>query len=207
MQEPHLLELCDAKNTILLVIDLQGKLYEMAFNSDQLGELVPKVMRLADLFTVPIVMTEQYPKGLGHTAPAIKAVYDELATDKHLLEKSFFGCCGEPGFNELVRELTSGVRDRATGWSDPDRPVEIVVLGIETHVCVQQTVLELLKRGYRVVVLEDCTGCRSEASHRIAIERFRQSGAIISSYESVAFEWARTKDNERFKQMSTIIKG
>jgi nicotinamidase-related amidase len=189
------------------VIDLQGKLYEMAFNSDQLKELVPKVMRLADLFAVPMVMTEQYPKGLGHTAPSIRALYDEISTEKHLLEKSFFGCCGEPGFNELIRTLTSSVQDARTEWSDPDRPLEILVLGIETHVCVQQTVLELLKRGYRVVVLEDCTGCRSEASHRIAIERFRQCGAIISSYESVAFEWARTKDDERFKQMSAIIKG
>jgi nicotinamidase-related amidase len=84
--------------------------------------------------------------------------------------------------------------------------VDLVVMGIETHVCVQQTVLELLRRHHRVVVLQDCTGGRNEDNHRIALERFRQCGAILTCFESLAFEWTRTKDHAHFKQMSGLVK-
>ena len=86
--------------------------------------------------------------------------------------------------------------------------MDVIVAGIETHVCVQQTVLALLARpGHRVVVLQDATGSRLQEHHEIAIARFRQCGAAVSCHESVSFEWARSKDDARFKQLSAIIKG
>jgi nicotinamidase-related amidase len=203
----HLRDLCDADNAILLVIDVQGKLFEMAFNSAQVKPLVSRMLRAADLFSVPVILTEQYPRGLGHTAPEVMEVYEALTTDKHLLEKTSFGCCGDAGFNEALGEVTAAVHQHRSG-DDPKRPVDVIVVGIETQVCVQQTVLELLTRqGYRVVVLEDVTGGRVEAYHNTAIARFRQCGAVISCYESVLFEWTRTKDDPRFKAMSAIVKG
>ena len=78
--------------------------------------------------------------------------------------------------------------------------------GIETHICVQQTVLELSRRGYRAVVLQDCTGGRIEEYHLGALERFRQCGAVVNNFESLAFEWTRTKDHPQFKAVSKIIK-
>ncbi|MCD6119384.1 isochorismatase family protein [bacterium] len=204
MCDAHLLDLCDADNAVLLVIDPQGKIFRMAFNTDVLALMINKVMKVADLYGLPVVLTEQYPKGLGPTVSEVREVYDALATEKHFFEKNYFGCCGEPGFNELIAELADKVRAKRAG--DPNRPVDIIVVGIETQVCVQQTVLELLKQGYRVVVLEDCTGSRVKQYHEIAIKRFRQCGAIISNFESLSFEWTRTKDNQCFKAMSNIVK-
>ncbi|MEP0814704.1 MAG: isochorismatase family protein [bacterium] len=200
----HLLDLCDADNAILLVIDPQGKIFRMAYNTEQLSVLISKIMRVAALYKIPVVLTEQYPKGLGETAPELREVFDALETEKHHFVKDFFGCCGEPGFNELIARLATEIKKKRIG--DAERPVDIVVVGIETQVCVQQTVLELLKQGYRVVVLQDCTGSRVKEYHKIAIKRFHRAGAVISNFESVAFEWTRTKNNACFKQMSAIVR-
>ncbi len=205
MKTEHLMDLHEASNAVLLVIDFQGKIFQLAFNHDPLKVMASKVMRTADLFGVPLVVTEQYPKGLGHTDPDLQAVYDQLACEKHLLAKDSFGCCGDAEFLGVMREVVARVRANR-GPGDPDRPVDIIVTGIETHVCVQQTVLELLRRDFRVVVLHDCTGGRIESNHQVALERFRQCGAVISSFESLAFEWARTKTHDKFKAMSAIVR-
>jgi len=197
-------ELCSAGNAILLVIDVQGKLVDMVHQSEQLKTIVGKMLRLAELFQVPVVMTEQYPKGLGPTVPRLRARFDELTTPKHLFAKSAFGCCGEPGFNVLLEGVAEQVRGRRAG--DVRRPVDVVVAGMETHICVQQTVLDLLGHGYRVVVLADGVSGRVPQYHQLALDRFRGCGALITCYESVAFEWARTKDHACFKAMSAIIK-
>lgn len=197
--------LCDADNALLLVIDLQGKIFEMGFNRDRLHVLSRGLMRLAELFRVPVVLTEQYPRGLGPTEPEIRGTFDGLQTETHMLEKTSFGCWGEPAFAELVTRLAGQIRARRQGG--PGRPVDVVVCGMETHVCVQQTVLELLGQpDLRVVVLADCVGGRVEAYHRVALERFRQCGAVISTIESLAFEWTRDKSDPRFKPMSALIK-
>ena len=119
-----------------------------------------------------------------------------LEQEKHHFEKNAFGCCGEPGFDGLMRRVTAG----------RESPVDVVVTGMETHVCVQQTVLEMLRQGYRVVVVADAVSGRVPAYHELALARFRQCGAVITCYESVAFEWAQSKDHACFKEMSAIIK-
>ena len=205
MKYEYLMELCEASNALLLVIDMQGKIFQMAFNHDALKQTASKVMRLADLFEVPVVLTEQYPGGLGHTDPDLMDVFNGLAGQKHLLAKDSFGCCGDAAFLRVLGQAAAGVRG-SRGPGDPDRPVDVIVTGIETHVCVQQTVLELLRREYRVVVLQDCTGGRIVENHAIALERFRQCGAVISNFESLAFEWARTRTQPKFKAMSAIVR-
>lgn len=205
MKYEYLMELCEASNALLLVIDLQGKIFQMAFNHDALKKTAGKVLRLAELLSVPVLVTEQYPAGLGPTDADLMELYDGLTTDKQLLAKNAFGCCGDADFLRTLGTSLAAIRqDRGPG--DPDRPVDIIVCGIETHVCVQQTVLELLRRDHRVVVLADCTGGRSQQNHEIALERFRQCGAVISCFESLAFEWVRTKDHARFKAMSALVR-
>ena len=191
-------QLCRPDRSVLLVIDVQGKLAEMVHEGEQLRARVGKMMRLAQLFKVPVVLTEQYPSGLGATVPELREVFDKLEQEKHHFEKNAFGCCGEPGFDQLLRRVASG---REGGG-----PVDVVVTGMETHVCVQQTVLELLHQGYRAVVVADAVSGRVPAYHELALARFRQCGAVITCYESVAFEWAQSKDHACFKEMSAIIK-
>jgi nicotinamidase-related amidase len=205
--------LCQADRAVLLCIDVQGKLAEMVHESDRLRVHVSKMMRLAGLFEVPVVLTEQYPKGLGPTVPELLEIYDGLSVEKHRVEKNAFGCCGEPGFDDLLRRVARersviGRSAPARGGAAPLPPArsEIVVVGMETHVCVQQTVLELLRQGFRVVVVADAVSGRVPEYHELALTRFRQCGAVITCYESVAFEWARTKEHACFKQMSAIVK-
>ena len=204
MNKTHQNALCDADNAVLLVIDPQDKILKMAFDRENLQKNLSRVMRLADLHRAPVVLTEQYPAGLGPTVPELRKVFDELRTSTYFMEKKFFGCCGEPGFNELLQQVAGEVRDRRS--SDRTESVDIVVVGIESHICVQQTVLGLLEQGYRVVVLQDCTGGRFEQDHRIAMERFRKGNAVISSFESLAFEWTRSKDHPAFKQVSALVR-
>jgi nicotinamidase-related amidase len=204
VDQPNLMELSDADNAILLVVDIQGKIAKMVQGGEALRTLVAKLLRVAELFDVPVVVTEQYPKGLGKTVSELAGLIEQINLEKHLFSKSYFGCCGEPGFDKLMAVVADGVRERRR--SGANRPVDVVVVGIETHVCVQQTVLELLPQGFRVILLEDCTSSRTAACRRIALERMRQCGVLISCFESIAFEWARTKDHPRFKEMSAIIK-
>ena len=204
MNETRQNALCDADNAVLLVIDPQDKILRMAFDREALQKNLSRVMRLAGLHSVPVVLTEQYPAGLGPTVPELRKVFDESRSSSYFMEKKFFGCCGEPGFNELLQQVAGGIRDRRS--SGGTEPVDIVVAGIESHICVQQTVLGLLEQGYRLVVLQDCTGGRFEQDHRIAMERFRKGNVVISSFESLAFEWTRSKDHPAFKQVSALVR-
>lgn len=191
------MELLDSRRSILVVIDLQGKLVEMVHRSSPVLETTRRLLRLADLFQVPVVLTEQYPKGLGPTHPGIRAVYDELATAKFFLEKTAFGCCGDAGFEALLAQARPGL---------PLAERQLVVAGIEAHVCVMQTVLELRRGGQQVHLCWDAVSGRGEEYRRHALERMAEAGATLTNHESVAFEWARDKDHPNFKAVSALLK-
>jgi nicotinamidase-related amidase len=160
-------------------------------------ETTKRLLRLADLFQVPVVLTEQYPKGLGPTHPGIRTLYDELATPKFFLEKTSFGCCGDGGFEALLAQA----RPRLEAAER-----QLVVAGIEAHVCVLQTVLELRRGGQQVHLCWDAVSGRGEEYRRHALERMAAAGAILTNHESVAFEWARGKDHPNFKAVSALLK-
>ncbi len=189
--------LLDASRSILVVIDLQGKLVHQVHRSDQVLETTRRLLAFADLFAVPVVLTEQYPKGLGLTEPGIRAAFDTLTTRTFFLEKTAFGCAGDAGFEGLLQEARPG-------FSPVER--QVVIAGIEAHVCVMQTVLELLAQGMEVHVCWDAVSGRGEAYRNHALERMAQAGAVITNHESVAFEWARHKDHPAFKTVSGILK-
>lgn len=189
--------LLDANRSILVVIDLQGKLVHMVHRPAMVLEATRRLLRLADLFQVPVVMTEQYPQGIGPTEASIQAAFDGLSTSTFYMEKTSFGCCGDPGFEKLLQAARPGVEPRKR---------QIVVAGIEAQVCVSQTVLELLASGHEVHLCWDAVSGRGEEYRKHAIERMAAAGAVLTNHESVAFEWCRDKVHAQFKAMSAIMK-
>ncbi len=191
------MELLDVKRSILLIVDLQGKLMEMIERPALVIAGTKRLLKLADLFEVPVLLTEQYPRGLGVTHPEVRAAFDEVATRKRLLEKTSFGCCGDTGFERAIEELRPGV--------GPGKR-QFVIAGIEAHVCVMQTVLELLAKGSQAHLCWECVSGRGHEYRKHALERMAQAGAVITNHESVAFEWARDKSHPQFRAFSALFK-
>ncbi len=189
--------LLDSSRSILVVIDFQGKLVHMVHRPAPVLESARRLLRLAGLFQVPVVLTEQYPKGIGPTEESIRATYDGLATPKFFLEKTAFGCCGDAGFEALLQQARPGLA--------PERR-QVVIAGIEAHVCVMQTVLELLAQGSEVHLCWDAVSGRGEEYRDRALDRMADAGATITNHESVAFEWARDKNHPQFKALSALMK-
>lgn len=191
------MELLDAGRSVLVVIDLQGKLMEVIHRPAMVVEATKRLLKLAETFGVPVVLTEQYPKGLGPTHPEVAAGFEALTVPKRSLVKTAFGCCGDPAFLRALDELSPRMRSG---------PRQVVVAGIEAHVCVMQTVLELVHWGNQVHVCWDAVSGRGEEYRRHALERMAAAGASITNHESVGFEWARDKNHPRFKEMSSLFR-
>jgi len=189
--------LLDSSRSILVVIDFQGKLVNMVHRPGLVLETARRLLRLADLFSVPVVLTEQYPKGIGPTEASIREAYDALSVPKFFLEKTAFGCCGDAGFEALLQQARPGLA--------PEQR-QIVIAGMETHVCVMQTVLELRASGQEVHLCWDAISGRGEEYRHHALERMAAEGATITNHESVAFEWARDKNHPQFKALSALMK-
>jgi nicotinamidase-related amidase len=148
-----------------------------------------KVIRAAAVLGVPVITTEQYVKGLGPTVPAIREAYADGAFRP--LEKLSFSCCGAEAIAEAVRTAARS---------------SVLVVGIEAHVCVQQTVLDLLALGYSPFVCADAIGSRRDFDRDTAIERMRQAGAVITTTESAIFELLGRAGTDQFKRILPIVK-
>ncbi|OIQ99134.1 isochorismatase family protein [mine drainage metagenome] len=140
----------------------------------------------ATMLEVPILLTEQYPKGLGHTVPELLAVLP----NPQAVEKTVFSCMAEPIFS---RQLTS---DRS----------QLILAGIEAHVCVLQTALDLISTGKQVFVAEDAIVSRNPANKENALARMRDAGCIITNTESIVFEWLGKAEGDAFKVISKLIR-
>lgn len=177
----------ERENSAGLVIDIQGRLFP---HMDQNEALLRKCITLIQglkVLEVPLVITEQYPKGLGATVEDIA----KLVAGDPLVEKLSFSCCDEPAVLQTVP-----IQNRKT----------IIICGIEAHVCVLQTVVDFLAAGYLPVVVEDCISSRSPEDKRVAVERMRSEGAILTTCESILFELARVAGTEEFKAISRLVK-
>lgn len=170
-----------------LIIDIQEKLLPHISEHHQLARNTEILISGLKILEVPLIVTEQYVKGLGPTIAPIS----DLLIDNQSIEKMSFSCCDEELFTNKINKLEKKV---------------IIIAGIEAHVCVLQTVIDLLEKGFRVVVIEDCVSSRSLSNKNNAIERMRQEGAIISSYESILFELTRVSGTEKFKAISKLVK-
>ena len=175
------------KETVGLIVDLQIRLLPHMVRSETLiGKCITLIKGLK-LLEVPIIYTEQYPKGLGCTDERIQ----KLLTPMQAIEKIAFSCCGEPAMIDLLQTFK-----RKT----------VLVAGIETHVCILQTVLDLIDAGYAPVIVEDCVGSRSENDKNIALNRIRGSGGCITTVESLLFEVMGTAKHPQFKEVTKLVK-
>lgn len=190
----------DRERAIVVVIDLQGRLVDLMHRPRMVIDGTARLLRLAQLFDLPVIVTEQYPRGLGPTREEVEAVIEETDPDgrrTRRVEKDSFGCCGEPAFEEALAAARPEL--------EPARQ-QVVVAGIEAHICVVQTVLDLLSRGTDVHVCWDCVSSRGEEYRRHALERMGGAGAQITNHESVAFELARDKNHPQFKGVNRLLR-
>jgi len=175
------------QTTVLLIIDVQERILPVINNHQNIVQNTLKLIKGFKVMNLPIFYTEQYPKGLGPTTGKIK---NEL-TDAKYFEKMSFSCFGSI---DLFRKF------------EDKNLSQIVVTGVETHVCVQQTVLDLLENKFQVNVAADAVSSRRETDYRIALERMRDYGAEITTAESVLFELLNVCGTDTFKQVSRIVK-
>lgn len=171
----------------MLLIDVQERLLPVMRGAIELEQRTAVAVAGACALELPLMVTEQYPKGLGHTVGAIAT---RLAGIDRV-EKASFSCCGVEGFDR---------------WLGEHAPHTLLIAGIETHVCVLQTCLDLLERGIVPVVMADCTSSRHEHDHAVAIERLRDAGATITTLESALFELTGVSGTPLFKQISALVK-
>jgi nicotinamidase-related amidase len=177
----------DKDNTALVIIDIQERLAAVMKVKDDVIRNCTHLIELARLFAIPIVVTEQYPKGLGPTVGEIRDVLPEYKP----IEKLTFSCCDEQTFSGEIRKL---------------RRKKIILTGMETHVCVLQTCIGLLKDGYAIHLVRDAVCSRSKENWKAGIEFMRDAGAIITSTEAVLFQLLKTAGTEEFKIISNRIK-
>lgn len=171
----------------LLVIDIQERLFPFISENEKLAKNVPILIEGIKVLDIPVIVTEQYVKGLGTTVPSVVASLGDLPRT----EKMAFSCCDEPRFMEAL--ALSGKE-------------YVIIAGIESHVCVLQTVIDLIHNGYHPVVVEDCTSSRKLNDKNIAIERMRREGAVITTYESLLFELLRYSGTDPFRAISKLVK-
>jgi nicotinamidase-related amidase len=171
-----------AEKSTLLLIDLQQKLHPAIHQNEQVLAHSLWLTRLAQRLGVPVICTEQYPRGLGGTLPELRA----LLPDAALREKVHFSAVAEGN----LFDAEGGARG------------QFVVAGTESHVCVLQTVLDLLEAGRAVFVVEEAVGSRRATDKALALERMRGAGAAIVSREMVAFEWLQRAGGEEFRAVS-----
>lgn len=173
--------------TALLIVDIQGALARTVHQSNLLYANWQKLIKAARLFQLPIILLEQNPQGLGTTIPELR----ELLGDLPPTEKMTFNACLNEAFLKKLKE---------TGRE------QLLVAGIEAHVCVYQTVSGLLKEPYQIYVASDAVSSRTSWNRMAALQRMRELGAVITTTEMALFEMMRTSEGELFRRFIKIVK-
>ena len=181
--------LCDASQSRLLIIDEQERLLGAMADKPRAQVLKNSAILLqaAQALSVPVIRSEQYPRGLGATDSSIES---QLTEDTLKIEKTAFSCCAVAEVAELTHQQV------LPQW---------IIAGIETHVCVLQTALQLQAAGQQVFVVSDACCSRKKAHHKNALQRLSQAGVIVTNTESVLFEWLRDAKHPQFKTLSKLI--
>ncbi len=177
----------DRDRSLVLLVDVQERLRPVMSDADSVIDECARVLRAARRLDVPILVTEQYPRGLGRTVPEL---LEALETNP-VIDKMTFSCWGSQDVRERVEELG---RD------------QVVAIGVESHVCVMQTTLDLIAAGKQVQVPFDAVTSRSRKVREQAIRRMRTEGAVITCVESVLFEWLVEAGTDDFKAVSKMVK-
>ncbi|NNE99599.1 MAG: hydrolase [Pyrinomonadaceae bacterium] len=185
MAHPNIL---DKEKTALVIVDFQEAFRDSIPDFGALAENISRVVQGFRVLGVPIIVTEQYPRGLGHTA---KEILEVLPPDLVCIEKSSFSSCGAGGF--INRLNSHGSK-------------QVLLCGLETHICVNQTAHDLLDQGLAVHILEDSVGSRTEADKKTGLSKMKASGAVASSIEMALFELMGDSKHQKFKEIQNLIK-
>jgi nicotinamidase-related amidase len=177
--------------SVLVIVDVQVRLASAmpAEARDAVVRNCGNLLQAASLLSIPAIVTEQYPKGLGPTEPGI--VDRDAARHVARIEKTCFSCAGAEAFRDALKNTARR---------------QVVLAGMETHVCVLQTALDLLAEDFEVFVVEDAVSSRRPAHATNALYRLRQAGVVITNTESVLFEWLRDARHEHFRAISALVK-
>jgi nicotinamidase-related amidase len=176
------------EHAALVVIDMQEAFRSVIQDFSEVAGRIGKAVQGAQLLELPVIVTEQYPKGLKHTAAEI---LPQLPKDASTIEKICFSSCGVDDFQQLF--ISRNIK-------------QAIVCGIEAHICVAQTVLDLLAQEIEVHLLVDCITSRKRESKEVALARMTQAGAVPSNLEMSLFEMLRTADSPHFKAIQSLIK-
>jgi isochorismate hydrolase len=174
-------------NTILLVIDMQEKLARVMYERDLMVANLQKLVKGLNVLEVPIMITEQYPQGLGPTIPEIFSLTPGVSP----ISKTCFNCCDDKKF---LDKFTAVNRK------------QVLVSGIEGHICVYQTAVDLAARGYEAYAVTDTVTSRTLENRQLAFEMMRQAGVRLTGTEAVLFELLKIAEGEKFKKISQIVK-
>ncbi len=177
----------DRERSLLLVIDLQESYRGKLRNEETVVAAASRLLQAASVLGLPVLLSEQYPKGLGSTR---EEVARHVPTQAERFEKTSFSCLGAPGFGERLRE---------TGRD------QVVVAGIETHVCVGQTIHDLLAEGFQVHAVRDAITSRFELEDAVGWRKLVDSGAVPASVEGALFEWLRDARAPEFKSIHKLV--
>ena len=177
-------EMMSVGDTALAVIDVQEKLIPLVPGFERIVWNIERLLDGAKILSVPVIATEQYPKGLGPTVPSIAKRLE--CSD----EKIAFSAAACAPIKQLAEQGVS----------------RVLLAGIESHVCVQQTALDLLAAGYRVYVAVDAVGARYEIDHDVALRRMESTGVTLTTTEAALFEWCEAAGTEPFKQLSQLVR-
>lgn len=175
------------EDSLLAVIDMQERLVPAMDNKDELVSKVAKLIKGCTACNVPVLVTQQYTRGLGDTVADIK----EALPPYEPIEKTAFSCCDADEFTDKLEK---------------SRRKRVVICGIESHVCVLQTAIDLQDSGFQPVVIRDCISSRNPLDLEIALNRFKQEGILISTMESILFEFVGNAKDPSFKAISNLVK-
>jgi len=175
------------ESTVLVVIDVQEKLSRVIYQRETLVDNLQKLIKGVQVLEVPVLLTEQYPQGLGSTIQEVAP----LLTNIHPLPKVSFSCCGDEVFLQKLEVVGRK---------------QVLISGIESHVCVYQTVSDLINSGYEVHVVIDAISSRTKENREIGLKMMTQLGAKITSTEAVLFELLKVAEGDKFKSISRIVK-
>lgn len=178
----------EQRNTILVCIDIQGNLAQAMYEKEKLFQNLQKLITGIRVFDLPIVWTEQHPLKLGSTIQEIAGL---MPAHSRPISKMSFSCCGNDAFVETLKE---------------SKRSDVLLSGMETHICVYQTAVDLVRMGYRVHVVTDCVASRTAQNNAIGIEKIRDAGAVMTGTETVLFELLKTADSPLMKDIVKIVK-
>lgn len=175
------------EKTVLFIVDVQGKLAQLMHDKETLFDNLQKIVKGARILDVPVLWAEQNPKGLGPTIPEIAG----LLPDMRPFPKLSFSCCGDDGFMRAFRSLNRS---------------QVLIAGIETHVCVYQTAADLLSAGHEVQIVADAVSSRHPNNKRIGLKKIRDDGGSLTSAETALFELLRVAEGDKFKQILKLVR-